>query len=270
MTSYSSSHPYQFCNNCGKTGHSYNQCSKPITSNGIIAFSKLENKIKYLLICRKDTLGYVEFLRGKYPLYNKEYIQNIINEMTVQEKANLLTKDFDTLWKDLWGNFCGIQYRNEEKNSREKFNSIKEGIHLFDDNFFNLESLIQNSNTNWTEPEWGFPKGRRNYQENDISCALREFSEETGIQKNNVTLVKNFIPFDEIFTGSNYKSYKHRYFIAYMKNCNLPCNIQKSEVSQFRWMNLDESIKAIRPYNLERIQLLKNIENVLLKYSLIS
>ena len=26
-------------------------------------------------------MGYVEFLRGKYPLYNKEYIQNIINEM---------------------------------------------------------------------------------------------------------------------------------------------------------------------------------------------
>ncbi len=83
-------------------------------------------------------------------------------------------------------------------------------------------------------------------------------------------MIKNFIPFDEIFTGSNYKSYKHRYFIGFMKNCNLPCNIQKSEVSQFRWMNLDESIRSIRPYNLERIQLLKNIENVLLKYSLIS
>ena len=96
MTSYTSSHPYQFCNNCGKTGHSYNQCSKPITSNGIIAFTKIGNNIKYLLICRKDTLGYVEFLRGKYPLYNKDYIQNIINEMTVQEKANLLTKDFAT------------------------------------------------------------------------------------------------------------------------------------------------------------------------------
>ena len=45
MTSYISSHPYQFCNNCGKTGHSYNQCSKPITSNGIIAFTKTANKI---------------------------------------------------------------------------------------------------------------------------------------------------------------------------------------------------------------------------------
>ena len=87
----------QFCNNCGKTGHSYNQCSKPITSLGIIAFNKTINSLKYLLICRKDSLGYVEFMRGKYPLYNNEYIQNIINEMTIQEKANLLTKEFDEL-----------------------------------------------------------------------------------------------------------------------------------------------------------------------------
>ena len=70
-----------FCNNCGKTGHSYNQCSKPITSLGVITFNKNINSLKFLLICRKDSLGYVEFIRGKYPLYNKDYIQNIINEM---------------------------------------------------------------------------------------------------------------------------------------------------------------------------------------------
>ena len=45
MSSYTS-HPYQFCNNCGKTGHSYNQCSKPITSNGIIAFTKSNESLK--------------------------------------------------------------------------------------------------------------------------------------------------------------------------------------------------------------------------------
>ena len=33
----------QFCNNCGKTGHSYNQCSNPITSLGIITFNKHKN-----------------------------------------------------------------------------------------------------------------------------------------------------------------------------------------------------------------------------------
>ena len=259
----------QFCNNCGKLGHSYNQCSKPITSLGIIAFNKSINSLKYLLICRKDSLGYVEFMRGKYPLYNCDYIQNIINEMTIQEKANLLTKEFDFLWKELWGDYFGVQYHSEEKNAKEKFYQIKEGIHLFDDTFFNLEQLIQQSTTSWTEPEWGFPKGRRNYQENDLHCGIREFCEETGFPKNKISVLKNVIPFDEIFTGSNYKSYKHRYFIAY-SNWKDKNNYQKSEVSKVKWMTLDEAAKAIRPYNLERIELLNNIDKVLHKYSLIS
>tara|TARA_B000000475_G_C16002907_1_gene449574 strand:- start:2021 stop:2824 length:804 start_codon:yes stop_codon:yes gene_type:complete len=261
----------QFCNNCGKMGHSYNQCCKPITSLGMVAFNKLLDKdcLKYLLICRKDSLGYVEFMRGKYPLYNQEYIQNIINEMTIQEKANLLTKDFNSLWKELWGDYYGVQYKTEEKSASEKFYQVKEGIHLFDENFFNLEQLIQNSNTSWTEPEWGFPKGRRNYNENDLTSALREFGEETGISKHKIHVVKNFIPFEEIFTGSNFKSYKHKYFIAHT-NCNELTNYQKSEVSKIKWMSLEEASKAIRPYNLERIDLLKDIDKVLNKYSLIS
>ena len=260
----------QFCNNCGKIGHSYNQCAKPITSLGIVVFNKLgEDCLKYLLICRKDSLGYVEFMRGKYPLYNYDYIQNIINEMTIQEKANLLTKDFNVLWKELWGDYYGVQYRTEEKNARDKFYQIKEGIHLFDDNFFNLEQLIQKSNTSWTEPEWGFPKGRRNYNENDLTSALREFGEETGIPKNRISVIKNLIPFEEIFTGSNFKSYKHKYFIAYSNYKDLN-HYQKSEVSKIKWMTLDEASKAIRPYNLERIDLLKDIDQVLHKYSLIS
>ena len=41
-------------------------------------------------------------------------------------------------------------------------------------------TLVKESQTNWLTPEWGFPKGRRNYQETDITCAYREFNEETG------------------------------------------------------------------------------------------
>ena len=34
--------------------------------------------------------------------------------------------DFDVLWKELWGEQIGIQYRGEEKTSREKFNSLED------------------------------------------------------------------------------------------------------------------------------------------------
>ena len=85
---------YHFCNNCGKQGHMFNSCKLPIISLGIIAFRKVDNNIQYLMICRKDSLGFIEFLRGKYPLYNKNYILNLINEMTSEEKKMLLEKDF--------------------------------------------------------------------------------------------------------------------------------------------------------------------------------
>ena len=79
---------YVFCNNCGKTGHLFQQCKQPITSIGIIAIKKniSENKFQYLTIRRKDTLGYVDFIRGKYKLYNIDHIISLINEMTIYEK----------------------------------------------------------------------------------------------------------------------------------------------------------------------------------------
>ena len=39
------------------------------------------------MICRKDTLGYVDFLRGKYSLNNKSQLLNLFNEMTIYEKV---------------------------------------------------------------------------------------------------------------------------------------------------------------------------------------
>ena len=264
---------YQFCNNCGKQGHLFSQCKLPVISVGIIAYkySPYDKKYKYLMICRKDSLGYIEFLRGKYPLYNKEYIQNLIDEMTIDEKNNLLTKNFDELWKELWGDFVNIQYRGEEKHSRDKFTQIKRGIQIYDEGTYDLESIIHCSTTNWNTPEWGFPKGRRNYQESDIACAVREFQEETGYTNNDIDIVTNIQPFEEIFIGSNFKSYKHKYFLANIFENQIPKNnYQKSEVSDLRWFTLEDCVNKIRPYNLEKIQIIKDIDEVLHKYRLIS
>ena len=265
---------YNFCNNCGKHGHLFHQCKNPITSLGIIVFYNKKHEennnqeIEYLMIRRKDSLGYVDFMRGKYPLFNKRYLLNIISEMTNEEKNKLLTNDFQYLWEELWGDDIGIQYRNEEKISREKFISLKIGITISHDEY-NLESLIKLSKTSWSDPEWGFPKGRRNYQEKDLTCALREFEEETGYNKNSLKLIQNIIPLEEIFTGSNYKSYKHKYFIAYLdKNIKPVANFQKSEVSQIKWLKFNNALNIIRPYNLERIDILRNVNNIIKTYKL--
>tara|TARA_Y100001970_G_scaffold287016_1_gene410610 strand:+ start:3947 stop:4615 length:669 start_codon:yes stop_codon:yes gene_type:complete len=221
------------------------------------------------MIRRKDSLGFVEFMRGKYNLYSPQYMINIFNEMTNHEKQRIKTLTFDELWNDLWGKDIGIQYRNEEKISKEKYNKLREGYYGLNNQFYNLDYYLENSNNKWEEAEWGFPKGRRNYQEKDLDCALREFEEETGYNKNEINIVQNVLPYEEIFIGSNMKCYKHKYYLALINNNNIKSHgFQESEVSCMLWMNYIDGMNKIRNYNLEKKKILENINSILQEYSL--
>jgi len=258
---------FNFCNNCGKVGHLFHNCKHPITSIGLIVFRVYNNTLQYLLIRRKHSLGFVEFMRGKYPLNNYTYLVNIFNEMSVEERDKIKTSSFEELWNYLWGEQIGIQYRGEEKTSREKFELLKIGI---DNNkYYNLEQIINATTCEWKETEWGFPKGRRNYQEKDLNCALREFEEETGYLKSDVRIIQNIVPYEEIFTGSNMKSYKHKYYLGHIEpDTQITCKYQETEVSDLKWMTIDECIEKIRPYNLEKVNILNKVNNVLQRYRL--
>jgi len=258
------------CNNCGKQGHSFHQCKLPITSYGIIVFRSSIEGLQFLMIRRKDSFGYIDFIRGKYSPYNIYQLQSMIDEMSLSEKQRILTEPFDELWKKMWGETTNSQYKSEEASSSKKFDLIKEGINI-NDTILNLKEIINRSNTEWYETEWEFPKGRRNYKEKDLDCALREFEEETGIHKSKITVIENVLPFEEIFIGSNHKSYKHKYFLAYMNDtCEYLHNFQITEVSKIEWKPIDQCLESIRPYNLEKKQLITNINKVLQEYRLYS
>ena len=320
---------YDVCNNCGKQGHTFKQCKNPITSFGVIIFRIHQNQRQYLMIRRKDTLGYIDFMRGKYSMSNQNYILNMFKQMTVQEKHKLMTYTFEELWKDLWDgedlpittvhethdsnpdseckhdprsillqeSSSGSNYRQEESNSREKFNYLSSKImggnasnphhmYILPSGQTILKYLLMVSNIpdiwkceadpipheggGWSEPEWGFPKGRRNFQEKDYECALREMTEETGYPSHLVKNIKNILPFDEIFMGSNYKSYKHRYYLMYMNydDSLIMDNFEKSEVSRMEWKSYEECMATIRPYNLEKKRIITQIEHTLSRYRL--
>ena len=269
------------CNNCGKQGHSFYQCKLPIISYGIILFKKSyfpnneENtNYEFLMIRRKDSFGYIDLIRGKYSPYNVEQVQEIINEMSFSEKEKILKHDFKYLWNLMWGDTNNSQYKNEEIHSFKKFEILKNGFYEKDDSkFINLEFLVKNSDTQWTETEWEFPKGRRNQKEKDLDCALREFEEETGISKEQIYIVENVLPFEETFIGTNFKSYKHKYFLAFIKEKddlnNQPfIHFQPSEVSKMEWKDLPHCLESIRPYHLEKKQLIQNVYKVLKEYRL--
>jgi 8-oxo-dGTP pyrophosphatase MutT (NUDIX family) len=294
---------YNNCNNCGKKGHIFSQCKMPIISIGIIAVRKnpTTNEAEYCMICRRNTLGFMDFIRGKYSVYNQYHITNMIKQMTKIEKKMLKTMEFDDIWNIVWGNtkrLCS-QYKNEEQISREKFNQLRKGV-LFgpnvqiphpppglkhpDDNFYqynsgvnkiigyNLNLLIDNCGTYWEDAEWGFPKGRRNFNESDLDCGLREFCEETGFVylKEYCNVVNNIFPFEETFIGSNYKSYKHKYFLMFVdyEHSERGFNVVSPnyEVSIIKWKNIDDCLSSIRPYNLEKKNMISGVNQLLSRY----
>jgi 8-oxo-dGTP pyrophosphatase MutT (NUDIX family) len=235
------------------------------------AVTEEKDNLKFLMISRKDSLGFVEFIRGKYQIYNKMYLRSIIDGMTNGEKKRLLSDDFDTLLKSLWGTDMNVNnYRNEELISRDKFLKLKEGIKIDNDDFYSLKTLIEESTTSWETSEWGFPKGRRNYQEKELVCALREFQEETGYKKNLVKIIQNLLPLEEIFTGSNFKSYKHCYYLGCMETFEEPSeHFQESEVGQIGWFSYKEALKIIRPYNVEKADILTKAYKIVTTYTII-
>jgi 8-oxo-dGTP pyrophosphatase MutT (NUDIX family) len=249
----------------------------PILSIGTIVFKEVplsesisDKEIQFLMIRRNHTFGFMDFMRGKYSIYNKDFLLNLFNEMTDSEKNMILVSDFKQLWCYLWNNRDSfLQYRQEQSISEEKFNSLNAGI-FFQNSYYSIKTIIEESITHWKEPEWGFPKGRRNNYERDYDCALREFREETGYPINSLKNIENIMPFEEIFTGSNYKSYKNKYFLLKMlqETSKIVDHFDKNEVSKMEWKTYEECMECIRPYNLEKKQLLTNIYQALTTYNL--
>lgn len=240
--------------------------------------------IKFLLIRRKHSVGYIEFIKGRYDELDDNNLLYILNQLTPDELNNIKENNFDKIWHEMWGGKYENIPLNEEllNETSEAFNnlSIKDQhiytkIHLKEYNTSKLKfeylksnniidrlELEQKINLKYDEPEWGFPKGRRNMHENNHECAVREYEEETGLDKNNMTIMDRIYPITELLTGTNNIQYKHLYYLAFSKfentvNLNLPS--QKIEIGAIGWFYYDEVKTLIRPYHTNRLILLDEI-----------
>jgi len=248
-----------YCNNCGNKGHIFKTCKDPVTSCGILLIRGINDPpVSILMVKRKDSMAYMEFIRGKYDPSNSEYIQRLMANMTTHEQNQIVTETFDSLWTKLWGAGRDTQ-STEYYLAKEYFNVI------------DRKSLIERSPTMFTEPEWGFPKGRRSKGETDLECAVREFWEETNIPADAYRVVPNVL-FTEIFTGTNGVNYKHIYFVAFLKNKYLLPNeklltpLQKREVSEVGWKTFPDAIQITRPHYTERIRILRQLGRTIREY----
>lgn len=247
------------CSNCGKAGHFFRECREPITSLGILAFRRKEEGIEWLLIRRRVSIGFIEIMRGKYELRDVPGIQTLVDQATMNERQMLVSMGFADLWRDLWNGPASRRYQAEYDQSKAKFDVIRSrGV---------LANCCEASVTAWTEPEWGFPKGRRSSTETELACALRETLEETGVRKSDLRILPG-PPLLEEYSGSNGIRYRHRYWLAEtpatlevrMDETNVD---QRREISDVRWCSLNAAQALIRPYNAEKRAVLETASKML-------
>jgi 8-oxo-dGTP pyrophosphatase MutT (NUDIX family) len=295
-----------YCSNCGKKGHIYKNCFNPIISYGIICvkldnininnllkkinnnnlnskdifyLKKMLNKIndtfleknlKYLLIKRRNSISILEFIRGKYKLNDLNYILNIFNLMTIQEKNKIRNLSFKELWNDLWNIQDVDLYKQEYDNAEKKYNLLKEGIVYYISNIpikLNLQNILDKTDNRYDDTEWGFPKGRRNNQEKDIQCAIREFYEETNFNNKDYQIL-NIDKQIETYTSINNVKYKHIYYVSQIITNKNPIidyknKNQTDEVGDIKWLNYNQCLEKLRNYHLDKINVLNNIHNQL-------
>ncbi len=281
---------HTICTNCNQSGHSYKYCLAPVNSYGVIAFrvrdptwtlakgliasngqtlngiDDIIQNVEFLLIQRKDSLRFVDFVRGKYDVSNKNYLKQLLSNMTTEEREFLRVTTFEDMWKRVWGSANVRNYKNDYELSKQRFDAIKTpdisgGPSL-------LEQLLDTTTTVWATPEWGFPKGRRNPKEDDINCAIREFEEETGIARSQVRLIQNMEPVSETFFGDNNVHYCHKYYIAVCDDnteavMNLDNPHMTREIGDIRWLTLEEALSKIRPDNIEKREIILKTAGIL-------
>ena len=216
---------------------------------------------KVLLVQRRNTIGMIEFIRGKYDVTDFDYIVKLFNMMTFDEKRILRQHDSFDMIRTVIGLKREYNYKNEYDEAKKKFMELKKNA-ICDQ----INALLDKSYTKWSSPEWGIPKGRRNNKEYDIECAIREFVEETGIKYKNINVYRNIKPIEELYTGINGVVYKHIYFIADIKNTpeaneNM-FKVEKGgflnyEISNIKAFSLSEAHKLIRPYYVSKLNSIK-------------
>ena len=250
-----------YCNNCGEKGHVFRGCKDPVLSCGLVVLETptipaAVGTVRVLMIRRKDSMSFAEFMRGKYDPTNSEYVGRLLSNMTTSEQHDIAHKPFDELWRQLWGD---DHSSNEYVVSKEKFSSL------------DTAKLVAEFASVYSEPEWGFPKGRRVRTETDLECAVREFGEETNVPREAYVVLNNIL-LEETFTGLNGVQYRHVYFVALLSKPELVnlsqkmTYMQKREISGIGWKTMVECHGYVRPHHVERAKMLDQLTEIVKTY----
>jgi 8-oxo-dGTP pyrophosphatase MutT (NUDIX family) len=214
-----------------------NRCPTKISFGIILVRINPETfRSEAVLVRGRYSYEYAEFIHGNYP--DKRAACELLDAMSMEERLDIYSLNFNQMWYRVWL----MSGRREFFNKKfAKFWTTW----MRDDSGDYLRQLIRSSRSHpGGNSRWEFPKGRRaSFHEPALSCAIREFEEETGISKQDYLVLpecKHRISFTHMGTRYNYI-----YYVAVARRdlepqINLRTLNQVSEVSEVRWMNIEQ------------------------------
>lgn len=226
---------------------------KHIQSYGIVCINPKNNKV--LFIQKRNSYEFVDFIHGKYDINNHNELIKLFKGMKYNEKIIILSLNFDFMWYYVYLDINKFQhnkyYFNQIFNKYFNHNKYEKLIDLVKLNIFEHNKSI-----------WEIPKGKKlNKNELDLDCAIREFIEESNIQRNNFTIILN----DRLSYSFNDKNvnYTYHYYIAQINDNQQQYQqqtqqYQQQQQQQHKSNNLLSEVKNIKWLNIDDIKSLKN------------
>jgi len=217
----------------------------------LVRFNVKTNHYELLFIKKRYTYHFVEFVLGHYSKNNEDRLKDLFSGMSHEEKITVLSLDFGKLWYKIW--LIDPESSYDKKltyDEQNRYNTCKKHFEkcFLVDSGERLRNLVNMSRC--VETIWELPKGRKNSNETNIDCAIREVTEETGITPDQYRILHNLDPimvktFDTI-------TYENYYWIAVWEGDHIPTNKHKDE--SFK-INFDQEFWRKRKYNMIKMPL---------------
>ena len=152
----------------------------------------------FLIAQRRDTIAYSEFIKARV---GPGELERYAGLMTRAERARIAAHSFPQLWHDFWIHADNRLYHSEYARCAAAFGP-------------NQAIVARAASAGLPESPWGFPKGRKCPGETDQDCALREFEEETRIDRRSLHPLAGAPSVHEYYLGSDLRWYRTVYFLC--------------------------------------------------------
>jgi len=191
------------------------------------------------MIKKSKSYCFCKFVMGVYKNNDKDLL-NLFNNMTYNEKLDIIRMDFNLLWYRIHLSNstyeAGIPFYESSiyLSKKNRFESL-----FLPDRGDRLIRLISDSIN--SDTEWEFPKGKKSRpSESDLNAAIREFEEETKLTRDQYRILWHVNPYIESYRDYGV-IYKNTYFYAELIHGSYKYDYsdknQVRELQDIQWMS---------------------------------